>query len=446
MNPIRTAIKRPHFTDRGDDGNLVIVMSIILVLVTLSSLLFARILGNNEIIRARQSTFSGVTGADAGLSDALFRIDQGGSDVGTSGVFCLSLNPQNSNCAVTAGASNPQLSGIEYVARTVPAGTAPSAATEWIVQSIGEAQTGLHGAVQETLTRSSKFPFAIFANKQLTISGNSTSNVDFGSYSVNGGFSACSNTVASPPCVYIGSNGPVSCTGPSPVSVVGVFYNSGSGGGSDSCGTAQGKNTAYTNNPQQPPPGTWTCPNGGSLGSGNGYGSIPPGTYVCNAPINVSGTLTVGSCAPAGSCDPNVYLYVMTGSSYQNFMTVAADSQINTSIAYSSLANGSGPPQGSTLPNSQLFQLYSDSSGNLTTNGNSDGFVFGGILYAPNAFLTANGCKSYFFGSVDVNTYTCHGGPNLAFYYDATLQSDYGSWQVTNYQQINPQSVTIPGG
>jgi hypothetical protein len=443
-----TRIRRPrpprHLRTRDDRGSLIIVLSIILVLITLSSYLFAKVVGNNEIIRARQNTFSGVTGANAGLSDALFRLDQGGSDVGTTSSFCL--NPSYPSCTVTPAGSTPQLNGIAYVARTVPAGTSPSTATQWVVQAVGQAQTGFKGAVQETLTRSSKFPFAIFANKQLTITGNTTDNIDFGTYTAGPGgqFNACSTTSASPPCLYVGSNGPVSCSGPSPVSVVGIYYNNGSGGGSDSCGTAQGQSTAYKVPVQSPPPGNWTCPNNGVLGSTNGYGVIAPGTYVCTSPVSVAGTLTVGTCAPAGSCDPNVYLYVMTGSNYPNFITVAADSQINTSIPYSSLSHGSGPPAGATLPNSQLFQLYTDSSGNLTTNGNSDGFVYGGTIYAPNAFLTSNGCKSYFFGAVIINTYTCHGGPNLAFYYDSTLQSDYGSWQVSGYQQINPQNVHFP--
>jgi hypothetical protein len=421
-------------------GSLIIVLSIVLVLVLLSSLLMVRIIGNNEIIRARQNTFSGVTGANAGLSDALFRLDQP-ADVGTTGVFCY--NPSDSNCAVTVNTStSPQLSGVRYVARTVPAGTSPASASEWIVRAIGQAQTGFHGAVQETLTRTTKFKFAIFANKQLTITGNTTTNMDFGTYTPGSAVTQCSNT-STTPCVYIGSNGPVSCSGPSPTSVYGIYYNTGSGGGSDSCGTPDGQNTAYKVPVQEPPTGTWTCPNGGNLGSTNGYGTIPPGTYVCDQAINIAGTLTVGTCSPAGSCDPNVYLYVMTGSSSQNFMTIAADSQINTSITYSSLSGGNGPPAGSATPNSQLFQLYTDSSGNLTTNGDH-GFVWGGILYAPNAYLTANGCKSYFFGAVVINTYTCHGGPNLAFYYDSNLSTDYGAWQVSGYQQINPSTVTFP--
>ncbi len=443
MSGAARAVRAAGRRRREDEqGSLIVVLSIVLILVLLSSLLFIRIIGNNEIIRARQNTFSGVTGANAGLSDALFRLDQGGSEVGSSsGFFCL--NPSNAFCSVTVGASNPQLQGVEYVARTVPAGANPALATEWVVQAIGQASTGFHGAVQETLTRTAKFKYAIFANKALTFTGNTTNNVDFATYTPGGTLTQCSNTTANPPCVYIGSNGAVSCSGPSPASVIGVYFNTGSGGGSDSCGTPSPQTTSNKVPVQEPPPGDWTCPNDGNLGSGYGYPSIPSGTYVCNNPINVSGQLTVQQCTASG-CDPNVYLYVMTGTSAANFMTVAADSQINTSIAYSSLSGGSGPPAGSTLPTSELFQLYTDSSGNLTTNGTSDGFVWAGILYAPNAYLTANGCKSYFFGAVTINTYTCHGGPNLAFYYDSSLNNYYGNWQVSGYQQINPSSVKFP--
>jgi hypothetical protein len=437
---------------RDERGNLVIVMTIVMVLVLLSSLLMVRIIGNNEIIRARQNTFSGVTGANAGLSDVLFRLDQGVADVGTTGWICY--NPTlaakgDTNCNVTVNTtSSPQLNGVEYVAHTVPIGTPPASATEWIVQAIGQAQTGFHGAVQETLTRESKFKFAIFANKQLTVTGNSSNNFDFGNYSPGSPVQQCSNT-STVPCVYIGSNGPVSCSGPSPASVYGIYYNNGSGGGSDSCGTPDSQNTVYKVPVPTTPKRSQPCPNGGNLGSTYGYPTIPPGTYLCTTAITIGGTLDVGTCSPVGSCDPNVYFYVMTGSSSANFMTVNADSQINADYSqpppalYNAFSAGNGPPSDMTTPNSQLFQLYTDSSGNLTTNGNH-GFVWGGVIYAPNAYLTTNGCKSYFMGAVVINTYTCHGGPNLAFYYDSNLSTDYGDWQVSGYQQINPSAVNFP--
>ena len=430
---------------RDERGSLIVALSVIMVLVLLSSLIFVRVIGNEQIIMARQDAFAGVSGANAGLSDALFQLDQGNTG---DGMICLdALAP--STCNVQPSPSTPQLTGVSYVARLVSSG--PLAGEEWSVQAIGNAQTGMKGAVQETLTRTPMFPFALFGKKSLSFTGNTTGN--FGTFTPgpvgDGNPTHCPTSATDQPCLYIGSNGTVSCSGPSPASVVGIYYNTGSGGGSDSCGTAQSQNTIYNvADPTAPiPPGdtTYTCPNDGQFGTAYGYGTIDPGTYLCTQPIQISGTLSVD---PSASATNPVKIYVILGgsgaanTSSTAFAQIATDSQINTSITYADMSGG-GPTSTDTLPDAKLFQLYTNSIGQLTVNG-THGFVYGGILDAPEASITTNGCKSYFFGAAVINTYTCHGGPNLGLYYDNSLSSYYGSWQVSDYQQINPSSVTIP--
>ena len=439
LTSLRRSLRNYALSREDERGSMIIAITITLVLVVLSSLLVALVIGNQDLIVSRQKVFSGVNGADAGLSDALFRLDQGITDTGTTGVMCL--NPSDSNCTITLGSGSPQLSGIEYVARTVPANTAPDAATKWIVQAIGNASTGFKGAVQETLTRSSKYPFALFGKQGLTFTGNTQGGVNFGSFTPGGPgvgtYTPCSDSTSSPPCLLLGSDGSISCSGPSPAGVEGIIFATGSGGGSDSCGTASSQNSIYQVPDPVAPPGAQACPNGGNLGSGYGYPTIPPGVYLCTSTVNISGSIADGS-----TTDP-VQLYIMTGSTASNFLAVAGGSQINTTLAVGSLTS-SGPPSGSTLPSSQLFQVFTNSNGNLTSNGSSNSFIFAGILYAPDAYLTNNGCKSEFLGTVTINTYTCHGGPNLSFWYDNSLSTDWGSWQISGYQQINPSSVVFP--
>lgn len=440
MQSLKSALRVRRDDERG---SLVVAITVIMVVVLLSSLMFAKVIGNQEIILSRQNVYSGVTGADAALSDALFRLDQGTSDVGTTGVFCY--NPADANCTVTVNSStNPQLVGVRYVARTVPAGTDPSVATEWIVQAVGNASSGFHGAVQETLERSSKYPFALFGKDGLKFTGSSTGG-NFGTFVPGapgtGSYTGCSNTASSPPCLLLGSDGSITCNGPSPLGVSGIIYATANGGGSDSCGTASSQNQVYQVPDPQAPAGALPCPNNGLLGSGQvpPYPTVDPGTYVCTSPVSISGQVMDSS-----TTNP-VKLYIMTGSSYANFLTVAANSQINTTIPFGSLNNpSSGPPSGSTMPDPTLFQVFSNSNGNLTSNGVSNGFIFAGILYAPDAYLTNNGCKSSFLGSVTINTYTCNGSPNLTFWYDSLLNYDFGNWQVSGYQQINPASVNFP--
>lgn len=432
-------------TRRTDEaGSIIVALMIIFIIVVLSNMLLVRVVGNQQITAARQSGYSGVASADAGLSDALFRLDQGTADTGTTGVMCLNAaNPSDPNCHVQASASTPQLSGVSYVARTVPAGTPPSAATEWTIQAIGNAKGGMGGAVQETVSRSSQFPFALFGGTSLSFSGNTQGN--FGTYTPGangpGSFTTCPSTATAIPCLLIGSNGSINCTGPSPASIQSVFFNTGSGGGSNGCGTSQSQNVMYTLPVPVAPPSAQSCPNGGNLGSGASppYPTIAPGTYLCTSEVTVSGTLTV---SPSGPVKLYIIIPPAQNTSGSTFFYPTAGSQINTTITYADMSGG-GPQSTDTLPASQLFQVFSNSVGLLDVNG-QHGFVFGGILYAPEASLSAAGCKSYIFGSATINTYTCNGGPNLGIYYDESLAQDFGSWQVSGYQQINPQSVTIP--
>lgn len=434
---------------RDERGSLIVVLTVIMVVVMLSSLLLVRVVGNQGIVSGRQAAYSGVSNADAGLSDVLFRLDQP-NDIPSSGMMCLNaLNSSDTKCSIQSSAATPQLSGISYVARTVPAGTPPASANTWTVQAIGSARSGMKGAVQETLTRSALYPFALFGKKSLSFSGDTTSS-NFGTFqpgpNSSTNFTSCSNTPTTPPCLEIGSDGAISCSGTSPASIQSVYYNTGSGGGGTSCGTSQSQSTTYNVPDPTPPPApsgvTYSCPNNGNLGSGFSYPSISPGVYVCTSEVSISGTLTVS---------PNtspVQLYIMPSSSANTvnstFLYVAQDSQINTTITYAEMtATPPGPSASDTLPNSTLFQVFTNSVGNLDVNG-THGFVYGGILYAPEATLTTNGCKSFFFGAAIINTYNCNGGPNLGFYYDSALSQYFGNWQVADFEQINPASVCIP--
>lgn len=446
LNRLRHALRSRHEDERG---SLFIAVTVIMVVVLLSSVLFLRVLGNTEVVVARQSVYGGVSSADAGLSDALFQLDQGNTGTGT--MICLNgTNQSDSKCTVkVSSTATPQLSGISYVARL---GTSSVLGGQvWTVQALGNASTGMKGAVQETLSRVSQYPFALFGKKSLLFTGN-TQGSDFGTYTPGapgtGSFTACPTTATNPPCLYIGTDGSISCQGNSPQSVVGVYYNTGSGGGSDSCGTSQsGGNTSYpVPDPTTPPGGPYTCPGDGTLGSASssGIGTLAPGTYVCTTPVTISGSLQDTS-----TTDP-IKLYILLANPPYNqnttFLTIAGNSNVNTtSTLMADMQKGGGPSATDTLPDSQLFQVYSNSTGLLdTTNGTSNNFAFGGIIYAPEASMTANGCQNYFFGAAVISTDKCHGGPNLAFYYDSSLSQDWGPWQVSGYTQINPKSVSIP--
>lgn len=64
------------------------------------------------------------------------------------------------------------------------------------------------------------------------------------------------------------------------------------------------------------------------------------------------------------------------------------------------------------------------------------------MVYAPNASLTEDGCKSRYYGSLVINTLTCAGGPQLDVSYDSSLAKVYRPWTAGAYTQINPATFS----
>jgi hypothetical protein len=176
---------------------------------------------------------------------------------------------------------------------------------------------------------------------------------------------------------------------------------------------------------------------------GTGFAGAPQvltaGTYLCQQPITISGQLNVsGSVSLYVFLDPTLY------DSSTNAITIVRGSYVNDMSDYcaaNSGASGCTPPP--DLPSAVNFQLLTNSNG-YVGNDNGQGYYFGGVLYAPQAQLTQDGCKSQYYGALVINTLTCNGGPHLYVSYDSELGSDYGPWTAGSYTQINPSSVTIP--
>ncbi len=95
------------------------------------------------------------------------------------------------------------------------------------------------------------------------------------------------------------------------------------------------------------------------------------------------------------------------------------------------------------LPSAENLQILINSDGQVGFD-NGHGYDFGGVLYAPQAYLTQDGCKSQYYGSITINTLTCNGGPHLFVSYDSSLGAYYGNWVVSSYAQESPKGLSIP--
>ena len=132
---------------------MAVAMTVIMVLGLLSIGVIARTTAGLKGTRQGQDFSGALAVADAGLNDALFRMDQLGKNAATT--FCVGDSPV---CTV---ASVPGAPGAEYVAEAIDANT-------YTVSSKGVINGQPH-AVQATVSRSYVFPFVIFAKTSLTL-------------------------------------------------------------------------------------------------------------------------------------------------------------------------------------------------------------------------------------------------------------------------------------
>ncbi len=414
---------------RAERGNIIIALTIILVLVTIGTAMTYRVIQNQAVVVSRQNIAGAVSGADAGVADALFRLDQLTTDPGPGSTICVNAsNPSDVHCV---GTSIPGAPGVSYVATEVNSG-------KWTIEALGTVN-GKQGAVQEVATRTSQYPFALFGNTSLTFNGNATAG--FSTYSPTQ--TASSTNPNTNGTVSIGSNGSITCNGGLGTNVTPVYYGTGGIGSlSTSCGGTPVSNsgTYYLPTPQAPT--TYlACPTNGDFGSGiSGAPSLlAAGTYLCTQPITISGELNV-----SGTVSLYVILDPAQYNSSTNAITISRGSYVNDMSDYCAANSGAtGCSPTPDLPDATAFQLFTNSNGNVG-NDNGQGYDFGGILYAPQAQLTQDGCKSQYYGSIVINVLTCNGGPHLSVSYDSALSSLYGPWTAGSYTQINPGSVSIP--
>lgn len=241
---------------RDENGNMAIALAVLLILTNLALAVLARTLVTMHHVRIAQSYSAALAVADAGLSDALFKLDQ---------------NP-TATFTATGSAANGTFS---YVATRVTA-------TQFNVQSKGIVEGSTH-VIQATVSRQSAFPFALFGRQGLTFNGNGTANIY--SYTTIGGPPTNEAHVGSNTAITVHSGAgagdfqdyyrPATCTGcPHPVA-----HDEG----------------AYPLLPVDwrsiPPATTQPCPVGGVFAlTADGMGGA---AFICKTDVRINGPLVV---------------------------------------------------------------------------------------------------------------------------------------------------------
>lgn len=404
-----------------ENGNLIVVMGVIMILVFLSAAVVARTIAGQHASRQGQDFSGALANADAGVSDALFRIDQLGAVKAAS--FCVG---NSASCTV---ASVPGAPSVQYTARRVDDNT-------YEVLSKGLVNGQPH-AVEAIVSRTYSYPYAIFAKTSLTFNGNT------GNYDPTTGIGPVETVDANgnpvlTPAPDVATNGQVTCHGsPSPAHQQDYYK-----GGGTNCANGYLQAGNYNpldplrgpcpppppeNNPPTPcvPVGVLACPATG--------GVLPPtlqsGAYLCTQNDAVGGTISFPSNFTYGGGSNN-------GGVIELYLISTDGSNMNISIANDTVNSGGDPTQ---------LKVYMAGAGSILEGNGAHAGDFTGIMYAPSANATINACNANWRGAVIVNTWTCNGGPHLSIQYDDRIQTIVSdAWQVTDYTEIPSGEVTLP--
>jgi hypothetical protein len=408
---------------RDDQGSLIVALMVILVLVTLSIAISVRVIGNQGIVLSRQLASTATAAADAGVADALFRIDQG--SIGTGGGTSFCVNANDSKCVAS---SVPGAPGVSYVATQDPSGNT------WTVRSLGTVK-GQQGAIQETISRGSLSQSGFFTQTSTVLKG-STKGCCSTYQSATPG-----STLNNAGSVPFGTDQSINCSSTQQAGNIHFsYYNTPPGGDSTDCegGTSQDSTYGY-NYPLPLPPipvhnsGCPVAP-GGTLGNPLNTTPmvLPAGTYVCNAPVTINGLLNVSG---------PVSLYIVGGTAGSEDLQTTGPSYINDMYDYCANKKYSTAPgcPVASLPVPGNLLIFDNGSGYVgNTSGTSNSFWIGGVIYAPDATLWASGCQSVYYGTVTLNTVNCVGGPLLSLNYDTSLGPLYTAWTPSKYTVIDP--------
>jgi len=379
--------RRGPMKRHGDDGStLIVAISVMMILSTLTLAILARTLSTMGFVRHGQDYDAALAAADAGLAQAVYRIEQGARvdwrGTGTSGKGTY-----------------------DYFADFI-------SATEFTVASKGTVGKASHG-IRAKVTRSALFPYALFGYDSLAVEGSTSS-----------GGSMQFDVVGMPGAtVNVGTNGYLSCNGSQASNIKFRSANGYSGCPPSQWEKLDPKNPRLTIEP--PPQPNQPCPLGGVFtGTVDGGAGLP---YVCRQNVTFSGTISV--------TNGPVIVYVLRPLKLDGTVDMDRCSSVDMTTAVIN--------QGGAARN---FQLYKDGSCPLTlSNGNTASTpTMTGILYAPQTVLEVNGGKS-FIGSVMVASVKANGAPNLKFSWDANLATYYGpKWKVSRYAEVPSPAVYLP--
>jgi Tfp pilus assembly protein PilX len=374
---------------RDERGSMIIAISIMTVLLLLGAAILAR---TNSTMKASRQTgdFAAALGqADSGLSDAMFKLDQGVTGTFTGG-----------------GGSTP----FRYTATQVNGNT-------FTVQSLGTSNNVPHG-IQATVSRKVQYPYALYTKNGIDFGTGSPPNI----FSCDPGTCTWANPTGTGKA-YVGSSGAIRLTtsGANRGGDRQDYYAPG-GSCASTCSNPNGP-LAATDAPTTAdvtaasiPVGALPCP---SLLHG---AVIAAGTYVCRS------DLTFGP-APGGtqcvvSVGGPVIIYAVPATPGGSLNIYFNDCKINDG------------------GDSTNFRILKGGPGSINTGSGNGTMAVTGVLYAPLTTFTPTGAATRWTGALVLNKWDYNGQSGFTFAYDLKLNTLLTQdWHVSDYKEIPSAQV-----
>lgn len=406
----------------GQDGSLLVVVILTVVILFFGIAFTVRAQGDLHDAGIVTNTNAARAVALSGLSDALFRIDQQGTN---NSSFCVG---NASQCTVT---SVPDASGVQYAAKYL------GQTGDFSILSEGTVHNQKY-TIQATIAQVPSFPFGIFAGSGVTFNG-SGSNVTLAMTQPDGTQTGLAD---------VGSDGTITCHGSGTYGQNQVTYD----GGNSNCPSWINESNSFT--PQQPvsscpapvsvvPPPTPCMPSANMANPvcpANGVFTSPiePGVYDCTGSITFSGTETVDYSSSFNFGKAQIFLF--PDSTGQSNIEMAG-ANVNQYDNFAGTCDGQGSFQ---CGDPRVLQVYAAGSGNVDVGAGSAAAQFDGVLYAPGMSMTVNGGQLLWTGDFTLNQVQINGNPNFSEHYDSRLGTIYQpSWQVQNFTGVPNETFTL---
>lgn len=395
-------LKRAASDERG---SIAIAVTVMFVLALLSVGVLARSMSSETQTRRNQDFNAALAGADAGIADALFQLDQ--DVVGAFG--------KTTDVPIANGDTFRYQASQLNTPNVTPAQPDPN---RYLIHASGTVN-GVRHNVMVTAKRRQRFDYVFFAMDKLDLNGS----CDTDPVSVDG------DAAFGP----VGSNGVVKTSTNCTPKVDCFLTDAGvTPPKSNGCGDSGSGTYGSQNNPN---------PNGRHINEVNtkqGYDlevvTVKSGKTV-NVPAcpwsatgNITGNIP-GSATGYYECD-RAGGFTLTGNVN---VTGGAPAIILLKSGTLSLANNANVNSTPLTNPASNFQIYVKDASTMA-HGNSTNFV--GAMYAPTSSMRFEPNGGVFNGSLIASTIEVNGAPNLGYLDQSLTAITVESWKITEYREV----------